>query len=335
MAVGVALLAVVFAVTWFQWGPVLPMIAIGCVLYYQFGYLLPADWGAPRTPFSTVVSNLSIGLYSGIYGTFMAISANDVFLFMVFGGLLEALDGNRPFTEVGKAISRRLPGGSGLTTVVSSGMMGMVTGAAVSNVAICGTYTIPWMKRDGYPPETAAAIEATASTVGQLVPPVMGSVTFIMAALLAVPFGNRGDRSRSSGAVLRGPSSPPFTSLRDASGFREPRWRRRRSDPRVTCRYSSRPFAVIVVPVLGLSARSRSPLFLCDRDFDRPALRAGTAAAILLVVCGRHFDTTGRAGRSGLNSCRLCLVSQRLGRGALQGASIAVVIGTVGVLSDA
>jgi TRAP-type uncharacterized transport system fused permease subunit len=66
--------------------------------------------------------------------------------------------------------------------------MGTVTGTAVSNVAICGSYTIPMMKRDGYPPQIAAAIEATASTGGQIAPPVMGSAAFIMAALLAVPY---------------------------------------------------------------------------------------------------------------------------------------------------
>lgn len=188
VAVGVLLLALVFEATRLQWGVVLPLLALVALAYYVLGHLIPASWAAPYTPLSSVISNVSIGLYSGLFGQFMAISANDIFLFMVFGGLLEALDGNRPFNEMGKAIGRVLPGGSGLTTVVSSGLMGMVTGAAVSNVAICGTYTIPFMKREGYTPETAAAIEATASTGGQLVPPVMGSVAFIMAALLAVPY---------------------------------------------------------------------------------------------------------------------------------------------------
>jgi TRAP-type uncharacterized transport system fused permease subunit len=102
-------------------GAAMPILGALCVAYYVFGHHLPASWGAPYTPFSTVISNLSIGLYSGIFGQFMAISANDVFLFMVFGGLLESLDASRSFNEVGKFVSRKLPGGSGLTTVVSSG----------------------------------------------------------------------------------------------------------------------------------------------------------------------------------------------------------------------
>src|SRR6185503_11608499 len=124
VVVGVLLLVLVFEATRLQWGVVLPLLALATLGYYVFGHLIPASWGAPYTPFSSEVSNVSTGLYSGLFGQFMAISANDIFLFMVFGGLLEALDGNRPFNEIGKAIGRVLPGGSGLTTVVSSGLMG-------------------------------------------------------------------------------------------------------------------------------------------------------------------------------------------------------------------
>ena len=110
VVVGVLLLALVFEATRLQWGLVLPALSLLVLAYYVLGHLIPASWAAPYTPFSTVISNVSIGLYSGLFGTFMAISANDIFLFMVFGGLLEALDGNRPFTEIGKAIGRVLPG---------------------------------------------------------------------------------------------------------------------------------------------------------------------------------------------------------------------------------
>lgn len=188
VAVGVLVLVLVFETTRLRWEPAMPIIAVLCLAYYVFGHHLPATWGAPYTPFSNVISNLSIGLYSGIFGQFMSISANEVFLFMVFGGLLASLDASRSFTELGKLIGRRFPGGSGMTTVVSSGLMGTVTGTAVSNVAICGSYTIPMMKRDGYPAHTAAAIEATASTGGQIAPPVLGSAAFIMAALLSVSY---------------------------------------------------------------------------------------------------------------------------------------------------
>ena len=134
--VGVVLIALVLEATRQGWGIALPLLAMLGVGYYVLGDRLPASWGAPFTPFDTIVSNLSIGLYSGLFGQFMAISANDIFLFMIFGGLLETLDGSRSFSEMGKGIGRVLPGGAGLTTVISSSLMGTVTGAAVANVAI-------------------------------------------------------------------------------------------------------------------------------------------------------------------------------------------------------
>lgn len=188
VVVGIILLLVVAEATRLHWGLTLPLIAFVAAMYYLFGGYLPGAWAAPMTSLNSAVSNLSIGLYSGLFGQFMSISANDVFLFMVLGGLLEALGASNSFKEIGKWISRYVAGGAGLTTVVSSGLMGTITGTAVSNVAICGTYTIPMMRRDGYTAEQAAAIEATSSTGGQLMPPVMGSVAFIMAALLAVPY---------------------------------------------------------------------------------------------------------------------------------------------------
>ncbi len=334
MVVGVALMAVVFAVTWLQWGPVLPMLSIGCVLYYLFGHLLPANWGAPYSPFSTVVSNLSIGLYSGVYGTFMAISANDVFLFMVFGGLLEALDGNRPFTELGKAISRRLPGGSGLTTVVSSGLMGMVTGAAVSNVAICGTYTIPWMKRDGYPPETAAAIEATASTGGQLVPPVMGSVAFIMAALLAVPYWEIAVTATIPAVLF-------YVAVFAAVYFAS----RRIGIPRAT----RPPDGAVIISHLPLFLGPLAVMTYLLWELRSVSFAAFFAIVTLIVlrfalVLVRPMVSAriqaalgGEDAASGLlpELARVAAnLRSGLGKGALQGASMAVVMGTVGVLSE-
>ncbi|MGE0313613.1 MAG: TRAP transporter permease [Lautropia sp.] len=331
--VGTVMLLVVFEVTRLQWGAVLPLISGACLLYYVFGDLLPAPWGAPATPYKTVVSNLAIGLYSGLYGTFMSISANDVFLFMVFGGLLEALDGNRPFTELGKAISRRLPGGSGLSTVVSSGIMGMVTGAAVSNVAICGTYTIPWMKRDGYPAATAAAIEATASTGGQLVPPVMGSVAFIMAALLAVPYWEIAVTATIPAVLfyLAVFASVYFASRRIGIA--------RAAEPAdLAILWSHLP--LFVGPLLVMT------YLLWDlRSVSFAAFWAIVTLIVLRFVAVLVRPLLPSAFAAALADPRahgvgaeLRLTAAKLGagllRGGVQGASMAVVMGTVGVLSE-
>ena len=92
------------------------------------------------------------------------------------------------FNEAGKIPGRFLEGGPGQTAVISSSLVGMVSGASVANVVITGSFTIPYMKRVGYKPEHAAAIEATASTGGQIMPPVMGAAAFLMAFFLGVPY---------------------------------------------------------------------------------------------------------------------------------------------------
>jgi TRAP transporter 4TM/12TM fusion protein len=332
VVLGVLLLAVVFEATRLQWGLVLPLLSIATLAYYVFGHLIPTSWAAPYTPFSSVISNVASGLYSGLFGQFMAISANDIFLFMVFGGLLEALDGNRPFNEMGKAIGRVLPGGSGLTTVVSSGLMGMVTGAAVSNVAICGTYTIPFMKREGYPADTAAAIEATASTGGQLVPPVMGSVAFIMAALLAVPYFQIVVTAIIPAAFYYVAVFAAVYFLSRRIGIR----RQQESPDQVQLWFYLPLFVVPLVVMTILLATLRSVAFaafysiltLVGMRFALVFIAAGLPAAPRAQLHPHGFALTTELTRFGGK-----LVAG-LRNGALAGAGIAAVMGTVGVLSE-
>src|SRR5699024_12347782 len=111
-----------------------------------------------------------------------------VYLFVIFGALLGVIKVNDFFFEAGKIAGKAFRGGPGQTAVVSSALVGTVSGAAVANVAITGAFTIPFMKRVGYKPELAGAIESTASTGGQIMPPVMGAAVFLMASFLGVPY---------------------------------------------------------------------------------------------------------------------------------------------------
>jgi TRAP-type uncharacterized transport system fused permease subunit len=310
VAIGVLLLALVFEGTRLQWGAVLPLLSLVALGYYVLGHLIPASWAAPHTPFTSVISNVSIGLYSGLFGQFMAISANDIFLFMVFGGLLEALDGNRPFNELGKAIGRVLPGGSGLTTVVSSGLMGMVTGAAVSNVAICGNYTIPFMKREGYTPETAAAIEATASTGGQIVVTAIIPAAFYYVAVFAAVY-----------------------LLSRRLGIR----RQKQRPDQVQLWFYLPLFVVPLVVMTILLATLRSVAFAA---FYSILTLIGMRLALVFVGAALPPRLRARLYREGvpplaseLRSFAGKLVAG-LRDGALAGAGIAAVMGTVGVLSE-
>ncbi|MCD6680791.1 MAG: TRAP transporter fused permease subunit [Burkholderiaceae bacterium] len=189
LLVGILLIVLVVEATRQAWGLTLPIVAGLFVAYFVFGHHLTGQ--LHHRPFTVeyIVSYLSIGL-SGIYGTFLSISANQVFLFVVFGALLGVIRVNDFFFEAGKIPGRVMQGGPGQTAVVSSALVGMVSGAAVANVAITGAFTIPFMKKVGYKPEYAGAIEATASTGGQLMPPVMGAAAFMMASFLGVPYAD-------------------------------------------------------------------------------------------------------------------------------------------------
>ncbi|EKF41847.1 TRAP transporter, 4TM/12TM fusion protein [Nitratireductor indicus C115] len=187
VVVGVLLIALVVIATRATWGWTLPIVSAIFVGYFLWGHLIPGHLHHRPFNFDYVVSYLSIGL-SGIFGTFLGISANQVFLFVVFGSLLGIIKVNDFFLEAGKIAGKAFRGGPGQTAVVSSGFIGMISGAAVANVAVTGAFTIPYMKQVGYKPEHAGAIEATASTGGQLMPPVMGAAAFLMASFLGVSY---------------------------------------------------------------------------------------------------------------------------------------------------
>lgn len=125
---------------------------------------------------------------NGILGIPMAVAATVVVAFILFGRLLETTGGSQFFTDAALLLMGRFRGGAMKIAVLASGLFGSISGSAVANVAGTGVITIPMIKRDGYPAHKAGAIEAVASTGGQLMPPVMGAAAFLMAEFLAVPY---------------------------------------------------------------------------------------------------------------------------------------------------
>ncbi|MEH6404063.1 MAG: TRAP transporter fused permease subunit [Sneathiella sp.] len=189
MIIGVLLVALALEGTRSAWGWTLPVVCLVFISYFFFGHLISGPLQHQNFSNDYIISYLSIGL-SGVYGTFLGISANQIFLFVVFGSIMGLLRINDFLYELGKLAGKRLQGGPGQTAVVSSSLIGMLTGATVANVAITGAFTIPYMKKAGYSPAMAGAIEATASTGGQLMPPVMGAAAFLMAFYVGVPYSD-------------------------------------------------------------------------------------------------------------------------------------------------
>ncbi|MBW2147498.1 MAG: TRAP transporter permease [Deltaproteobacteria bacterium] len=168
-------------------GNALPILCLVFIAYAMFGHYLP-DAIAHRG-FS--IQRITSQLYStmeGIYGMTTKAMAVYVFLFIVFGAFLDASGAGNYFNDLAYSLTGSWRGGPAQTAVVASTLMGSVSGAAVANVVATGSFTIPLMKKVGYRPHEAGAIEAAASTGGQFMPPVMGSGIFIMSEWTGIPY---------------------------------------------------------------------------------------------------------------------------------------------------
>ncbi|MDR0577936.1 MAG: TRAP transporter permease [Candidatus Accumulibacter sp.] len=164
--------------------PVLPCLAIVCLLYCYFGNMLGSHRGFS---ISRIVNHMYLGT-EGVFGTPLEVSSTFVFMFILFGSVLEKTGVGKFIIDISLALAGWASGGPAKVTVVASGIMGTVSGSSVANVCTVGMFTIPLMKSVGYRPHFAAAVEAAASTGGQIMPPVMGAGAFIMAQFLGWPY---------------------------------------------------------------------------------------------------------------------------------------------------
>jgi TRAP transporter 4TM/12TM fusion protein len=169
-------------------GWALVWVAVACILYAKFAYILPGLLYAQGSSWQRIASYLYLDS-SGLLGVPLSVAASIVVAFIFFGQALYAVGGDKFITELALIAMGRYRGGSAKVSVVSSSLFGTVSGSAVANVAIDGAITIPMMKRAGYPAHVAAAIEAVASNGGQIMPPVMGAAAFLMAEFLNIPYG--------------------------------------------------------------------------------------------------------------------------------------------------
>ena len=168
-------------------GLALPLVAAIMLVYAVFGDLFPGALGHKGFSISRIVSQIYCTT-EGIYGTTTGAMAQWVFPFMIFGAFLRRSGASDFFDDFAYAVTGRIRGGPAQAAVVASGLFGTVSGSAVANVMVDGYITIPMMQRAGFPPYFAAAVEAAASSGGQIMPPVMGSAAFIMAEWTNVPY---------------------------------------------------------------------------------------------------------------------------------------------------
>ncbi|MGO4712497.1 TRAP transporter permease [Bradyrhizobium sp. 2TAF24] len=187
LVVGSLLVILIFEATRRMMGLALPLMCGACLLYWFFGQYLPSPLNHRGYGFDQIIGHLSYGT-EGFYGVPIYVSATYIFLFILFGSFLERAGMIQLFNDVSLGLFGGTRGGPAKVAVFSSGMMGTISGSGVANVVTVGQFTIPLMIRFGYRRAFAAGVEATASMGGQIMPPVMGAVAFIMAETLGVEY---------------------------------------------------------------------------------------------------------------------------------------------------
>jgi TRAP transporter 4TM/12TM fusion protein len=185
--IGLALVVLLLEATRRVIGPALPVIATLFIGYSFFGPYMPDLIAFKGVSLNRFMGQMTMST-EGIYGIPLDVSATIVFLFVLFGAMLDKAGAGRYFIELALSLLGGFKGGPAKAAVMGSGLTGMVNGSSIANIVTTGTFTIPLMKKVGYPATKAAAIEVAASTDGQLAPPIMGAAAFIIAEYVNVPY---------------------------------------------------------------------------------------------------------------------------------------------------
>ena len=339
-------------------GRTLPIIVIAFIAYALLGDLLPGRLAARPTDWEKLTAYLALDV-NGILGVPLAVASTIVIAFLLFGQLLNTSGGSRFFTDIAMLTMGRFRGGPAKIAVVGSALFGSISGSAVANVAATGVITIPMIKRSGYPAHKAAAIEAVASTGGQLMPPVMGASAFLMAEFLQIPYAEvvlaallpavlyyvalfvQADLEAGKMAMARISNE----ELPDARGV-------------LTGLYFVVPFAVLIVALFNFNQPPQMAALLAAavlialalafgyqgkrpgwRDFAKALHGTGLAALDIIMVCVAAGVVIGVLGISGLGF-NLTLALVTIGEGNLLllmalAAGVCILLGmglpTVGV----
>ena len=276
----------------------LPLVAVIALAYGLFGHMVPGELGHQAIPAASLLGTLTIA-EGGLWGQLTGVSVNIVAIFVIFGAMLNAGEAGQGFMNLAVASAGSLKAGAAKVSVLASALFGSISGSASANVASTGAFTLPTMANLGYPRAFAAAVEAVASSGGQIMPPLMGAGAFIMVELTATPY---------TGVIMAAllPAILYFWAVWigvDAFAARyglkpmrteeRPSWRR----VIVTGLFFLVPFAVLM-----------ERLFLAGYSAQYAAASAILAAAALLL-----FTSSGFAGWKGIarRAGEVCLASGR------------------------
>ena len=188
MVMGGTLTVGVLILTLIHWGPTLASIVALAIAYFFFGQHIDHPlFTHPAYEPAFVMNYIGLGVTQGLF-LYAQTAADDIFFLVIYACTLFGLGVMPMIVEAGRLVGGRLPGGAAAPAILGSAAVGAVMGTAVSNVVLCGRFTIPLMTRYGYSPAMAGAIEATASTCGQIMPPVLGLAAFLIASTLGIAY---------------------------------------------------------------------------------------------------------------------------------------------------
>ncbi len=187
IVVGITLTVLLLEAARRSLGPTISVVAGLFIFYAFFGPHMPSVLAFKGVSLSRFMSQMTIST-EGIYGVPIDVSATIVFLFVLFGSMLDRAGAGKYFVDLAFSLLGRFKGGPAKAAVLSSGLTGLVSGSSIANVVTTGTFTIPLMKSVGYPDYKAGAVEVACSTNGQLMPPIMGAAAFIIAEYCNVPY---------------------------------------------------------------------------------------------------------------------------------------------------
>ncbi len=188
LIIGTILAILVMVACWRAQGVILPLVGLIFIAYALFGHYLPPPLGHGSIDYSALVLWLGMCLNKGIYGSLIYISANIVFLFILFGMVLEITKGGEFFGLAGMLLGRRVRGGAAQTTVVANALVGTVTGSPQASIAITVPLCLPLMNKSGFKSTFTSGLIAAGASGGFFLPPVMGAVAFMMMSLTGLSY---------------------------------------------------------------------------------------------------------------------------------------------------
>ena len=196
MALGVIGILLVLEATRRTLGLPLMLIVASFIVYARWGFLISSNTpflgllAIPELTWPDIIQNLWYNTENGVFGIPVTVSVSFIYIFILFGSFLEMSGAGQWFIDLAYAVTGKRKGGPAKASILASGFMGTISGSSIANTVTTGAFTIPLMKRSGYSPEFSGAVESSASSGGQILPPVMGAAAFLMVQYTATPFAD-------------------------------------------------------------------------------------------------------------------------------------------------